>query len=74
MYRKSYCTTPGIRVDSTCIHGGFGSIRNMLKFYAKVFYVMGMALLGKLTCTQTCLVSLPVQRHMYKRASAVTPV
>ena len=42
--RKSYCTTPGIGVG-----GGVG-VRKMLSFYVKVFYVMGKALSGELSC------------------------
>ena len=37
---KSYCTTVGV---------GSG-VSKMLKFYIKVFYVMGKALSGKLSC------------------------
>ena len=59
MYRKSYCTTPGVSV-------GFGSVGvdRMLKFYVKVFIVMGKALSGELSCMQTGLVvgALDVQQ------------
>ena len=37
MYRKSYCTTPCVGIG---IGGGFG-MDKMLKFYVKVFTVMG---------------------------------
>ena len=50
--RKSYCTSPGISVDvgiGIGVGGGIG-ISKMLKFYVKVFYVMGKALSGKLSC------------------------
>ena len=45
-----YCITPGVGV------GGVG-FSKMLKFYAKVFYVMGKALSGKLfcPCDRSCL-------------------
>ena len=33
MYRKSYCTTPGIDISI----GGDGGIGKMFKFYIKVF-------------------------------------
>ena len=46
MYRKSYCTTPGVSV------GGIG-VGKMLKFYVKGFYVTGKAMTGKLSCTWT---------------------
>ena len=36
--RKSYCTSPGVGVSK------------MLKFYVKVFYVLGKALSGELSC------------------------
>ena len=42
--RKSYCTTPGIGV------GGGRGVSKMLKIYVKVFYVMGKALSGELSC------------------------
>ena len=53
MYRKSYCTTPGVGVGV----GGGGSrsgvgMDKMLKF----FKVMGKALSGELSCTGTGLV------------------
>ena len=49
--RKSCCTTPGV---------GFGigiGFSKMLKFYVKVFYVMGKALSGELSCPcdRSCL-------------------
>ena len=40
--RKSYCTTPGVTVG--------GGVRISKKFNVKVFYVMGKALSGKLSC------------------------
>ena len=40
--RKSYCTTPGV--------GGGGVVSKMLSFHVKVFYVMGEALSGELSC------------------------
>ena len=42
--RKSYCTIPGVGVG---VGGGFGISK---KFNVKVFYVMGKALSGKLSC------------------------
>ena len=42
--RKSCCTTPGISV------GGRVGVSKMLKFFVKVFYVMGKALSGELSC------------------------
>ena len=50
LYRKSYCTVPGIGICG----GRDGS--KMLKFYIKIFYVMGKALSGKLSCMWTSLV------------------
>ena len=47
-FRESYGTAPGVDV-------GVG-ISKMLKFYVKVFYVMGKALTGKLSCLVTALV------------------
>ena len=46
--RKSYCTIVGV--------GGGGGVSKMLKFYIKVFYVMGKALSGELSWS--CLVEL----------------
>ena len=40
--RKSYCTTPGVGVG---VGGGVSK-----KFNIKVFYVMGKALSGELSC------------------------
>ena len=54
MYRKSYCSTPGVGV---CVGGSGGvGVDKMLKFYVKCFYVMGKALSGELSCTWTGLV------------------
>ena len=50
-----YCTTPGVGI------GGV-SMDKMLKFYVKVFYVMGNVLLGELSCTWTGLVRFKVFR------------
>ena len=44
--RKSYCTTPGVGIG---VGVGVG-VSKMLKFYIKVFYVMGKALSGELSC------------------------
>ena len=38
--RQSYCTTPGVGVG----------VSKMFKFHIKVFYVMGKALSGELSC------------------------
>ena len=46
--RKSYCTTPGVGIDVGV--GGCIRVSKMLKFYVKVFYVMGKALSGELSC------------------------
>ena len=51
--QKSYCTTPGVGVG-VGIDGSVG-VDKMLKFYVKVFYVMGKALSGELSCTRTGL-------------------
>ena len=53
--RKSYCTTPGSGVG-----GGGGGISK--KFNVKVFYVMGKALSGELSCPcdRSCLDRKPV--------------
>ena len=49
--RKSYCTTPGVGVG---VGSGVGVSK---KFNVKVFYVMGKALSGKLSCPydRSCL-------------------
>ena len=39
---------------------GAASALAMLKFYVRVFYVMGKAVSGKLSSTETCLASSPV--------------
>ena len=52
---KNYCTTPGV---SDRVGGSVG-VSKMLKFYVKVFYVMGKAQSGELSCTGTGLVSSP---------------
>ena len=49
MYKKSYCTTPGVGV------GGGSDVSKILKFYIKVFNVVGKALSGELSCTRTSL-------------------
>ena len=48
--KKSCCTTVGVGVG-----GGVG-VSKMLKFYVKVFYVMGKALSGELSypCDRSC--------------------
>ena len=52
MYRKRYCTTPGVGT------GGHLIISKMVKFYIKVFMtVMGKPLLGELSCMRTGLVA-----------------
>ena len=56
MYRKSYCTTPSVGGGGSIDVGNANGISKMLKFYVEVFYVMGKALSGKLSCTQTGLV------------------
>ena len=43
---KSYCTTPGVSVGGG-VGGGVGVSK---KFNVKVFYVMGKALSGSLSC------------------------
>ena len=48
VYRKSCCTIVGCGVVG-------GGVSKMLKFYVKVFYVMGKALSGELSCLQTSL-------------------
>ena len=45
--RKSYCTTPGVDVGIGV--GGVG-VSITKKFNIQVFYVMGMALSGELSC------------------------
>ena len=52
--RKSSCTTPGFGLGvgigvGICVGGGF-DVSKMLKFYVKVFYVIGKALSGELSC------------------------
>ena len=53
--RKSYCTTPGVGV------GVDGSVGVSKKFNVKVFYVMGKALSGELSCP--CDRSFYIVRH-----------
>ena len=48
--RKSYCTTLGICVCIGVGVGVGGGGGKMLKFNVKVFYVMGKALSGELSC------------------------
>ena len=48
--RKSYCTTRGVAVGVGFGIIGGGGVSRMLKFYVKVFYVMGKALSGELSC------------------------
>ena len=50
----SYCITPNVGVG---VSVGFGiGVSKTLKFYAKVFYVMGRELSGELSRTWTGLV------------------
>ena len=49
MYRTSYCSTPGVGV------GGGVRVDKMLDLRLS-FYVLGRALSGELSCTQTGLV------------------
>ena len=44
--RKSFCTTPGVGIG-VGVGGGVGVSK---KFNIKVFYVMGKALAGELSC------------------------
>ena len=46
--RKSYCTTPGVGVGVSV--GGGGGFGVSKKVSVKVFYVMGKALSGELSC------------------------
>ena len=46
--RKSYCTTTGVGVGVGI--GGVVGVSKMLKFYVKVFYMMGKALSSELSC------------------------
>ena len=46
--RKSYCTTTGVGVG-VGVRGG-GGVSKCLSFYVKLFYVMGKALSGELSC------------------------
>ena len=49
--RKSYCTNPGIGVGvGVGVGVGIGGGGVSKKFNVKVFYVMGKALSGKLSC------------------------
>ena len=48
--RKCFCSTPGVGVDTGGSFGDGGSVSKMLKFYVKVFYVMGKVLSGELSC------------------------
>ena len=51
--QKNYCTTPGVSVG---IGGSGGDVDKMFKFNVKVFYVIGKALSGELSCMRTGLV------------------
>ena len=57
--QKSYCTAPGVGT------GVVSSGDKMLKFYVKVFYVMGDVLSGELSCMLTGLVLLIVEQHLH---------
>ena len=59
--RKSYCTTPGVGIGVGI--GGSVGVSQLLKFYVTVFYVMGKALSGKLSCP--CDRSCSVLTHHY---------
>ena len=63
MYCNSYCTTPSIGI------GGGSSISSskMLKFYVTVFYMVGKALSGELSCTQTYLMLPSSLRANFQR-------
>ena len=50
MYRKSCCITPFVGDG-----GGGSGVDKMLKFYIKVFKVMGKVLSGELSCMRTGL-------------------
>ena len=68
--RKSYCTTVGVGVGvgvGVVVAVGVG-ISKMLKFYVKVFYVMGKALSGKLSCPcdRSCLPYYVTMEHTVK--------
>ena len=71
MYRKSYCSTPGIGVDGVRVCGGFRigfGISKMLKIYVKI--CMGRARCYKeslLSCTQTGLYYLNTRIDIYFR-------
>ena len=56
--RKSYCTTPGVGVGVGGVGAGVGGISK--KFNVKVFYAMGKALSGELSCPcdRSCLSGL----------------
>ena len=49
MYKKTYCTTPGVGTGFAC------GMDKMFKFYVKFFKVMGKALSGELSCMRTGL-------------------
>ena len=58
MYKKSCCTIPrvGIGVGGTGFGvGSSGGGSKMLKFYIKIFYVMGEALSDELSCMEKYL-------------------
>ena len=58
--RKSYCTTPGVGVG-VGVGGGVGVSK---KFHVKVFYVLGRALSGELSC--------PCDRSCYVMGKALS--
>lgn len=57
--RKSYCTIPGLgsalAAALAMLVMALVCFSKMLKFYIKVFYMMGKALRGKLSCLQAVL-------------------
>ena len=55
--RKSYCTTPGVGIGVGIGVGVGGGVGVSKKFNVKVFYVMGKALSGELSCPcdRSCL-------------------
>ena len=51
--RKSYCTTPGVGVGvgvGVSVGGDGGGVGVSKQYNVKVFYVMGKALSGELSC------------------------
>ena len=55
MYRKSFCTSPGISIGGGVDVCGSIVVTKLFKLYVKVFHVMSKELSDELSCKQTGL-------------------